>query len=1093
MKKRIIALLITFVLILGMIPISFIGSAEEEYTYLDLPGFESYAKKIVLAMAYRYGVKAVTSVKQQMPGSESDVAIQVTAFDAEGTLDRIEFGTCRVPNSNDGVSFADGVKTDIIAGGTSYNLFGDKTLADTDGIRIHIAKSGKDEIFIPSGKVKIQFSVTPSRGKSTAELYAEYDEGFVFESAEFQIGGDGYVYVGYAGISPIDGTTPANADFRRDYLHLVNAINVIFVPDEKISDGDIFYISDLDAYCKSGEYDIRAGENEICGNDAYVVATSDKQGTMSVLLDGKKLPAYITAKSRVNSFGKYCLDVGLDSDYIGEGYHNITLLLDGKVVHEETICLDSTAPVLKYSSIKDGAVVPSSGEISLEATDAESSVVDIAAKLDNVAITLPYSYTSLSSGVHLLSYTITDAAGNTLTDNITFTVGGVSFGELTAAEASEGYELSVSGADGGIVELYSVGKTLPITAYSNIVGLSELSEKTPYGEITSTINGSKLVSRNEKYPYIAYEVDVSEYTKETVFLSFTGAANIGETLKLSAYSEAEGNWKELSRARMTGGSLSLNAEVKVADYADDGKIKCRVSLLSVDNGSDSFAWTTDAQHAIEHNYEDGSYRDYTFYIEEQNEWLVEEYNNGNISYVVNTGDIANDNDNESQYAEAREINNILDNAGIPNGVLPGNHDMLWESNLGAWYYWQKYFGTQYYENTDWYGGSIDEKNNLHYDLVTVGGRDMIFMCASFGLDKDNQHVYDWISKTLNMYPDRTAVFCTHSYLGVENDLTTDGGIEWWKNVIQKCPTICLVLCGHEPGSANNIRVTDDGRKVTELLHDYQSDWYPNWWNWGEGGWGLFRYVTFGDGTVSNRTYTASKEHYDKDYYWDYELENFTMPMEFIENNRVIEGHNFAALESSEGTKVATAKVAGGKVIFDTELEDEIYYAACGELTSGILSVASGNDAPVLTNVKGYGGRLRLNWEAASEAEGYAIYINGSEYTTVAADCTSYVSEVEYACGDNCVVTVAAISADGTKRSSQIVEVVFVGLGKFTYGDVDNSGETDVADALAALRMSIDIAENVTPEEWFASDVDVDGEITVSDALSILRTAAGLKN
>ncbi len=61
---------------------------------------------------------------------------------------------------------------------------------------------------------------------------------------------------------------------------------------------------------------------------------------------------------------------------------------------------------------------------------------------------------------------------------------------------------------------------------------------------------------------------------------------------------------------------------------------------------------------------------------------------------------------------------------------------------------------------------------------------------------------------------------------------------------------------------------------------------------------------------------------------------------------------------------------------------------------------------------------------------------------------------------------------------------------YTMGDLDEDGEITVADALAALRISVRLAE---PQGYQlqAADIDGDGVITVSDALLILRKAAGL--
>jgi thiol-disulfide isomerase/thioredoxin len=58
------------------------------------------------------------------------------------------------------------------------------------------------------------------------------------------------------------------------------------------------------------------------------------------------------------------------------------------------------------------------------------------------------------------------------------------------------------------------------------------------------------------------------------------------------------------------------------------------------------------------------------------------------------------------------------------------------------------------------------------------------------------------------------------------------------------------------------------------------------------------------------------------------------------------------------------------------------------------------------------------------------------------------------------------------------------------GDVDGDGEVTAADALIALRASMDMQE-LTPEQIEQADVDVDGDITAADALLILRMSMGI--
>lgn len=58
------------------------------------------------------------------------------------------------------------------------------------------------------------------------------------------------------------------------------------------------------------------------------------------------------------------------------------------------------------------------------------------------------------------------------------------------------------------------------------------------------------------------------------------------------------------------------------------------------------------------------------------------------------------------------------------------------------------------------------------------------------------------------------------------------------------------------------------------------------------------------------------------------------------------------------------------------------------------------------------------------------------------------------------------------------------------GDVDSSGEVNVADALLTLRYSMGIVDE-NALDLSAADIDGSGEVNVADALMILRRAMGL--
>ena len=1067
------------------------AASEAEYIYADMAGFDSYTR-VVLAMVAVSGAKSPQPANVTMPGEGVGKSVRVTAVAGEDGDNSFSIASCRAPDTSFADPFKDGAHLLPVVSGKTYNIFDGAALADSVGIRFCVATGGASgSVTAVAGKARLQFGTAPAKGKSAGDAYAEYDEGFVFETPDCEIGADGFVNVPFEDAAPVDGRTPADADFMYDYLPLVSAVNVIITPDAEIVDGDYYYVGGFRAYRERREYDVYATTDGFCGGTVTISGISEHEGTLALEMDGRPMPVYYEKTVRTDSYGLNRIEYRVDTAAAGDGRHAFRLLLNGECVCEKNICFDNTPPYLAYSSVKNGGAAPASGTIDMRAADGESEVAAFSVRLDGAAITLPHAYSGLAGGAHSLTYSITDCAGMTKNGSIIFSVGGgVSYGGFSADAGAAAVE--ISGAEGVTAYAYSVGGELPVTAYENAAALGELSAKTPAGEAAFS-GRAKTVTLDERYPYQAFEADVSGVAGDEIYVSASAAANVGETLRLTVYNETESRWEELARARMEANSVTLSASAALADRVSEGKMKFRVSLLSVDNGADTFAWCTDEQHMVQHNYEDGSYRDYTYYIREQFGLFVEEYGEGKIGYVLNTGDISDEPNNAAMFAECRELSNILDGANVPNGVVAGNHDANWTN-------WCPYYGAEYYDYQDWWGGDFND-NRGHYDLVTVGGRDLVVICLGWTME-NNTEATAWARRVFNAYPNRTGILAIHGYLGTDGEILFNTARKFWA-IAEDCPNLAMIMCGHEPGTARNIRYTADGRPVLEMLHDYQSGSPSNmWWQWLEGGSGLFRYVTIGDGTITNRTFTASKDDYirvykrnpDVDggyYYWDMDEENYTMPVRLIGNERRVETFSFTARAVEEGEQTASAVVTNGAAGF-TGLPGGLWYVVCGGETSAVYPSECGfAPQPVITGAYGANNTLTVRWELPdnASADGFIIRADGETLAELDGAAREYTGALSRSAGESARVCVVAVSGKGSAVSENR-DVVFSGVS-FTAADVDDDGEVSVADALAALRMSVGLHDGVTAERWFAADADGDGEVTVSDALRILRRAAGL--
>lgn len=261
---------------------------------------------------------------------------------------------------------------------------------------------------------------------------------------------------------------------------------------------------------------------------------------------------------------------------------------------------------------------------------------------------------------------------------------------------------------------------------------------------------------------------------------------------------------------------------------------------------DTIAWISDTQHYA--NTFPDIYPTITKYISENRERL-------HLAYVVHTGDLVHNNGDLVNWERASQAMSLLN--GIPCGVLAGNHDMA--ADGGGYNNYGIYFGEDRFNNQFGYGGSF-ENNRGHYDLVTLGKTDYIFVYMSHAPDKN---ALTFLVDTFRAYPDRIGILCLHDYMTTDGTLS-EAGKNIRKEVVSKCPNCYLVFCGHRYGLycvADSFDDSGDGvpdRTVYEMMQNYQAAGK-------EGGSGYFRLMQFDDvtGVIRVKTYSA----YLDDYNW----------------------------------------------------------------------------------------------------------------------------------------------------------------------------------------------------------------------------------
>ena len=296
---------------------------------------------------------------------------------------------------------------------------------------------------------------------------------------------------------------------------------------------------------------------------------------------------------------------------------------------------------------------------------------------------------------------------------------------------------------------------------------------------------------------------------------------------------------------------------------------------AVEAGVETVAWITDTQHYANfhnNNLSPEIYPSMTGFLRDKREEM-------HLVYIVHTGDLVHVNNDPENWKVAREAMDLLD--GIPTGVLAGNHDM--DPQKGGFANYGKYFGEKQYNQQPCYGESF-ENNRGHYDLVTVCGRDYIFVYMSHAPDKK---AVQFMVKSFQKYPDRVGILCLHDFITTEGTLS-EAGQQLRTEVVAKCPNVYMVLCGHRYGLYTlEDAFDDDGdgvkeRTVYEIMMNYQAAGK-------EGGGGYLRLMQFDEKNHEIRcvNYSPYLDDYDwlddpahkeKRYEMDEKSESFTLKM-----------------------------------------------------------------------------------------------------------------------------------------------------------------------------------------------------------------------
>lgn len=545
--------------------------------------------------------------------------------------------------------------------------------------------------------------------------------------------------------------------------------------------------------------------------------------TVHYIGDSTGMCPYMDVSFTIPSSEVTAVGTQVDTTKLSDGEH-ILKVTNGTSTKEVTFIVDNKAPEIELG-VNDGDVLR--GNITLNPKVTETNTLDeFVVTLDGEQISDVYETTSyaLGDGVHTIAAFAKDAAGNETTKSASFTV--------------EGAQITI--ISGGTSDVTDNSASL----YLNVKSDNSDTTTTFYKAEKIDTDSIKTNTSEGILPYIQYTVNVPDVKDdEIIAANWNGEASNSEGTHagtMYVLNTASNKWDEIAKADEKGNIKE--ASFTAANHVKDGNatiiVQCTAdsALPELDTVTDKkkdnnaswdgtnvpedydfcFAWETDTQYYAE---------EWQHHFTNINNWIVNNKDERKIKYVIHTGDIVDDVDMTYEWENADAAMGILDKAGMPYGVLGGNHDVA--AGLADYENYYKYFGENRFASQPTYGGTY-QNNKGHYDLISEGGQDFIIVYMSWNIYQDE---IDWMNQVLSQYSDRKAILCFHTYTNVKQSNGTY--LDYYgqlvnKYVVKKNPNVFAVLNGHYHGSSYETAMFDDDgdgrndRTVYQICTDYQS-------------------------------------------------------------------------------------------------------------------------------------------------------------------------------------------------------------------------------------------------------------------------------
>ncbi len=484
----------------------------------------------------------------------------------------------------------------------------------------------------------------------------------------------------------------------------------------------------------------------------------------------------------------------------------------------------------------------------------------------------------LRAGEHTIAYQGFDALGEELSGTVTFTSTSIPRGDGVADQTGEGRAQLTARAtnpSGNALTTTFLEADVALAAKGTLgwidwasVNLEEgipadvtLQDAQDVTDGLKPTDGASLTApATDQIPALHTEVAFSQVGQT---LMWEGQVDPAREVRLLALNTETNRYEELASSRGSADRMIQLTAPAQAHHNSGGVVKLLV--IGIDPFSD------DLENPIRDSFEDPSTYDFaimhitdTQYLSEgatkskteaerqewaaayqdSYRWLADNKDSRKIAFVAHTGDIIENwigekSDREQalrEYEFASETQKMLEETGVPNMAVAGNHDNQSGKDNSTESLYNTYFGPKRYEaqaaSEAWKQAGAEYEpwkpgdNENGYTLFSAGGQD--FVAVHLGYDVQEEEA-DWAASVLQRFSTRNGIVLTHAHRtpskaadGRGGTFSHDGEIISTR-VLETCPNAALVLAGHEHGVSIAVRndVGQTGNHTVELLADYQ--------------------------------------------------------------------------------------------------------------------------------------------------------------------------------------------------------------------------------------------------------------------------------